>query len=70
MPRILEMKTEGNDIWVRVEQYYLFPSPLYLWTQAEAKEHQKQAIRDFLSDLGDKFIEQNYLKSSENDNGD
>jgi hypothetical protein len=72
MPRILKIKTEGGNVWVQIEQSDILAShsPIYLWTKEEAEEHRRQAIRSFLFDLGNKFIEQNYPIPTENSDGD
>lgn len=62
MPRILEMRIIENEVWVRLPTSESTDSGMfYIWTKQEAKDAEASAIRSFLFDLGNKYIEDNNI---------
>jgi len=56
MPKILEVDIKGDAIWVRVEQWREFPSPVTLWTEEEKKEFRERVLRDFIRDQLEAYL--------------
>ncbi len=61
MPRILEMKEDGPNLWVRVEKSKLFEgkSPISLWTEEEVKALKAHVRRDLLQQFEEIVNEDN-----------
>ena len=57
MPRILEFKEINGAMWARIDLRGEEPSPVYLWTQSEAKAAKASAIRSFCFDFANQYIE-------------
>jgi len=56
MPRILEIKKIDGHIWARLDVLDE-PSPVYVWTEGEAKREWASAIRTFCFALANRYIE-------------
>lgn len=56
MPKILEMKVDGPDLWVRVENIAGEKSPIHLWTNEEAERFRLRARQDLLEEIKEKII--------------
>jgi hypothetical protein len=55
MPRILEMRNEKGQLWVRVGDIGNMESPVHLWTDQETEDFKRQCRRDVLREIEEKI---------------
>lgn len=62
MPRILKwvQHPDPTKLLVEFDMPKEDSGPVYMWTEQEAKDHSIRAIRDFLFDLGNQYIERRW----------
>jgi hypothetical protein len=51
MPRIAEIKTVGQDLWVRLERPTTLSAVIYIWTEEELKAHDESLRAAILEEL-------------------
>lgn len=55
MPRILEMKAEKGELWVRVGMIESMSSPVHLWTDAEREDYRRRCRQEILDEIQEKI---------------